>query len=261
MKTKLAIGLAALLSSSAMAHDNEQNRHHSYGNDSCNVNLEHSIKVSPQYVQVLDGQKSLFRITDDSQLFIDGDRVSLTPKQQELVEQYHALIQELAPQVTQLVSQALTLAREAITTLFNEMFGDDADMQQKVELITEKLEQRLVPLTNENQGEYFLSKDHIDAAGDDFGQEIEQEVEQLVKESAGEMLMFIGKMMLGDGELNGFEQRMEQFGEQMELKSKDIEQQANQMCQQIERLEALENELQQNIPKLANYDLIRVENI
>jgi hypothetical protein len=265
MKTKLAIALTALLSTAAMAHDNESHSHHNYSdysNYSCNVNLAHSVQVTPQYVQVLDGQTSLYRITDDSQLFIDGDKISLTPEQQQLVDQYHALIQELAPKVAQLVSQALALAQQAITSIFGEMFGDDANMQQKIEVVTEKFERRLAPLINDNQGEYFLSKEHIDAAGDDLAKEIEQDVEELVKASAGQIMMFIGKMMMaGDEDLSGFEQRMEQFGQQMKYKGKDLEQQANQMCQQMERLESLESQLQQSIPKLADYDLLKVENI
>ena len=71
----------------------------------------------------------MYRITNDSELFIDGKEISLTPRQQELVEQYHALIQELAPQVVELVTQGLALANEAITTLFSEIFGDDQKMQ------------------------------------------------------------------------------------------------------------------------------------
>ena len=44
-----------------------------------------------------------------------------------------------------------------------------------------------------------------------------------MKDSAGQMLMFIGKMMMmEDGDLNGFEQRMEQFGRDMELKGKTL---------------------------------------
>ena len=259
---KSVIAFSVLLATSAMAHNNHHDTHSHFSNDSCSVNLDHSVKVTPHYIQVLDHQKSLYRITDDSELFIDGKLIDLTERQQALVEQYHALIQELAPQVAQLVSQGLILANEAVTALFGEMFGDDVEMQQKIQIISDKFEQRLAPLINQDDGEYYLSKDHIDAAGDDLGKELEQEVEGLIKESAGKMLMFIGKMMMmDDQDLNSFEQRMEQFGQQMEAKGQLIEQQANQMCQQLERLELLETELQQSIPKLADYDLVKIEKI
>lgn len=259
---KSTIALTAILATSAMAHDNHHDSHKNYSDQSCNVNLEHSVKVTPQYIQVLNDQQSLYRITSDSELFIDGKEISLTPRQQELVEQYHALIQELAPQVAELVTQGLALANEAITTLFSEIFGDDQKMQQKLQIISDKFEQRLAPLINQQEGEYYLSKEHVDAAGDDLGEELEQEVKQLMKDSAGQMLMFIGKMMMmEDGDLNGFEQRMEQFGRDMELKGQNIEQQANQMCAQLEQLESLETELQQSIPQLADYDLVKIEKI
>ena len=92
-----------------------------------------------------------------------------------------------------------------------------------MQIISDKFEQRLAPLMNQQAGEYYLSKEHADAAGDDLGEELEQEVKQLMKDSAGQMLMFIGKMMMmEDGDLNGFEQRMEQFGRDMELKGKTL---------------------------------------
>ena len=259
MKTKLSITLAALLSTSAMAHNSQS--HHNI-DASCNVSLEHSVKVTPQFIQVLDGEKTLYRITDDAQLFIEGDKVGLNDQQQALVKQYHALMQELAPQVAELVTQGLALANEAVTTLFGEMFGDDAQMQQKLQRISDKFEQRFGPLMNNDDGEYFLSKEHVDAAGDDLGQELEQEIKGLVKESAGQMLMFIGKMMMsGEGDLNSFEQKMEKFGRDMEIRGKALEREANQMCSQMERLELIETQLQQSIPEFSGYDLVKVEKI
>ena len=259
MKTKLAITLAALLSTSAMAHNSHS--HHNI-DASCKVSLEHSVKVTPQFIQVLDGEKTLYRITDDAQLFIEGDKVGLNDQQQALVKQYHALMQELAPQVAELVTQGLALANEAVTTLFGEMFGDDAQMQQKLQRISDKFEQRFGPLMNNDDGEYFLSKEHVDAAGNDLGQELEKEIKGLVKESAGQMLMFIGKMMMsGEGDLNSFEQKMEKFGRDMEIRGKDLEQQANQMCSQMERLELIETQLQKSIPQFSGYDLVKVEKI
>ena len=83
MKTKLAIALAALLSTSAMAHD-----HGHHNQNSCNVSLEHSVKVTPAFIQVLDGDKSLFRITDNSELYAQGKRIHLTAEQQQIIDDY-----------------------------------------------------------------------------------------------------------------------------------------------------------------------------
>ena len=254
MKTKLAIALAALLSTSAMAHDYGHNN-----KNSCNVSLEQSVKVTPAYIQVLDGEKSLFRITDDSQLYAQGKQVHLTDDQKKIVDEYRQLIQELAPQVAQLVNDGVELARDAVTEVFGQLFGEDTKMQAKVEVIIAKFEQRIKPMINENKGEYYLSKESIDNAGDDLGDEIEHEIESMMTESVGHIFTLIGKLLTsGKDGMKDFEKKMEAFGERMELRSEDLERQSELMCAQFEKLEKIESRMQKEISAVADFDLVKL---
>lgn len=256
MKTKIALALAALISTSAFAHDDHDN------NKSCNISLNQSVKVTPAFVQVLDGDKSLYRITDDSKLFAQGKRIHLNSEQQAIVDEYRDLMQELAPQVAHLVTQGLDMAKDAIEKVFTELFGEEVELQHKVESIVEKFERRIEPLMNEETGEYYLSKDSVNHTTDDLSQEIEQEVESLIKESSGHMMVLIGKMMLkGEGGMKEFEQKMESFGESMEARGSELEKNAEAMCSKMEKLEALESKMQKEIPAIAAFDLLDAQSI
>ena len=255
MKTKLAIALTALLSTSAMAHGDN-----SHQQNSCNVNLEQSIKVTPAYVQVLDGEKSLFRINDGTDLYAQGKRVHLTDEQQALVEEYSGLVQELAPQVAQLVTEGLAKAKSAIGTIFIELFGNDTELQSKVENIVAKFEQKAAPMMNTVKGEYYLAKESIDNNGNDFSKEIELEVENLLKESGGHMLIQIGKLLTqGDGSMADFQAKMESFGDDMEARGNELEAKANAMCSQVKRLDELETRMQHAIPQISGYNLLTLD--
>ena len=254
MKTKIALTLATLLSTSAFAHDNH--------NNSCNINLNQSVKVTPAYVQVLDGDKSLYRITDDSKLYVQGKRIHLNSEQQAVVDEYRDLMQELAPQVAHLVTQGLDMAKDAIEKVFTELFGEEVELKNKIESIVEKFERRIEPLMNEETGEYYLAKDEINKSADNIGEEIESEIETLVQESSGHMMVLIGKMMLkGEGGMKEFEQKMESFGESIEARGDELEKSAEAMCGKMEKLEALETKMQKEIPAIAAFDLLGTQSI
>ncbi|WP_435274631.1 DUF2884 family protein [Psychrobium sp. nBUS_13] len=256
MKTKIALALTALLSTSAFAHDSH-GRH-----NSCDININQSIKVTPAYVQILDGDKSLYRITDDSRLYAQGKRIHLNSEQQAIVDEYRDLMQELAPQVAHLVTQGLDMAKAAVEQVFTELFGDETQLQDKVQTIVAKFEDRITPLMDEEAGEYYLPKDKVANGGEDLGREIEAEVETLMKESAGHMMVLIGKMMLnGEGGMADFEQKMEAFGESMEARGEALEKSAEAMCGQMKKLDALETKMQKEIPEIAAFDLLKSQSI
>jgi len=257
MKTKLAIALSLLLSTSVMAHDQ-----HSDHQSSCNINIENSVKVTPAFIQVLDGDKALYRIEDGSILYTEGKRVHLSAKQKQLLEEYSAQIQELAPQVAQLISDGLDIAKVAISGVITELFGDDTELQSKVNSIVARLEAKAAPMMDQQKGEYFLSKETVDSAGDDFDKEIEKEVETLLRESGGHLMMLIGKMIIsGEDGMKGFEQKMEAFGESMEARGNELEARADAMCAQALRLDELETRMQNEIPEFSKYQLISQEQI
>jgi hypothetical protein len=83
-----------------------------------------------------------------------------------------------------------------------------------------------------------------------------------MKESAGHMMVLIGKMMLnGEGGMADFEQKMEAFGESMEARGEALEKSAEAMCGQMKKLDALETKMQKEIPEIAAFDLLKSQSI
>ena len=144
--------------------------------------------------------------------------------------------------------------------MFSQLFGEEIEMQTKVEAIIAKFEQRIEPMMNDKEGEYYLSKDGIESIDDDLGEELEQEIESMMTESVGHIFTLIGKLLTsGESGMKDFEQKMEAFGERMEKRGESLERQSEIMCAQFERLEKIETRMQQEISAVADFDLVTVD--
>ncbi|NRA52725.1 MAG: DUF2884 family protein [Gammaproteobacteria bacterium] len=257
MKIPLVLALSAFVSLSASA----ESKPVSVTNLRCQVSLEHSVKVTPQQIQILRNSQSLYRVTDSRQLYIDGVKIHLTKQQQSLLDQYYRLIQELAPQISVLVSQGLTLVKQAISSLLNGLTDDNKSASQ-VEYIANQLEQRLAPLINQPAGQYLLSTELTGSNPEEFSKIMAQELKQLASVATAEILALLGQMIVtGQASWQDAQKKLQQFSQQLNLQGAELEQQANQLCQKIEQLDALEHQLHQSIPQLAEFNVVNIKSI
>ena len=100
-----------------------------------------------------------------------------------------------------------------------------------------------------------------------LGPEFEQAIEEAVTSSMGSIFSIIGKAMAsGEGtfeqRMEAFGQRMERFGEdleaRMDVQAQALEQRGDNMCANLQQLDALESQIQRAIPQMQQYDLIEV---
>jgi len=262
MKTFLASALL-LCSTTVFAHDHQ---------NSCDVNLHGGVKISQQEIAFFKenvnskAQDPLYKIVDDKNLMLNGQRIQLNSKQQQLVTNYAHSIRKMIPAVKQVANEGVDLAIEGVSTAFNELLGDNNEVTN--DLVTElskvrteinkHFEQDKTLYINESgvEGENFF--DH------EFEAHIESAVKSAVKKSIGNLLVAVGqKMLFSGGDDDGFEQRMEQFGDKMaakmEFKATKLEQRANALCASMVHIDQLEEQLKNNIPQLPKFNILSVE--
>ncbi len=243
-------------SNSAMAHSNH----------SCNIEFDKDLVISSRSVQLQDSGKTLWQISDEGQLTLHGKTVKVNNETRKLLRDYQAGIRHQTVETVALVEDALLMASEALTTVLNELTGKSLDdypaMQQALAKINDAANQVVVQ-DGDNTYLYGSRLENIDQA---FGPEFEQAIEEAVTQSMGSIMMLVGKAMTS-GEGN-FEQRMEAFGEKMEkfgenleakmdIKAAALEQRGDAICSQVTQLDALETQIQQQIPAMQQYDLFK----
>lgn len=259
MKNLLIAGgfMLTSISTAVMAHDNS----------SCNVNFDKDLSINSQLVSMKDAGTELWRINNNGQLWLDGKAVTTDSNTQALLREYQAGIRTQTLETVALVEDALVLAADAVNSVITELTGDSMQDHPALQTALDKMKastDSIVVRSGDNIDIYGSRFDSLDEA---FGPEFEQAIEEAVTSSMGSIMMLVGKAMTS-GEGN-FEQRMQAFGERMErfgedlearmdTKSAALEQRGEAMCGHLQQLDTLENQIQQTIPQMQQYDLIDV---
>ncbi|ALS97244.1 DUF2884 family protein [Lacimicrobium alkaliphilum] len=251
MKTLLASLL--VISSSAIATD-------------CNVNLKGDLSLE-KGILTLSTQDNQPLVLDGTGATFNGNTMSLNTQQQQLLNQYHQQVSELAPQVAGIAMDAVELASEGINSAFGELLGYDDELvlefSEEMSMLKEKVSQQLYAEDGSIRFNSVQLKDDK-FFGPQFESEIEQKVKKMVARSMGSLMMAMGKQMLSSGgDMKNFEQRMENFGENLEQritsKAEIIEKRADSLCYDLARLDDLEQQISHQIPDLSELDIVRVE--
>ncbi|KGJ97061.1 DUF2884 family protein [Colwellia psychrerythraea] len=252
--TLIASALTASLASSSV-----------YAHQSCNVDLSAGFTINASTTEFLqeaggdDQQKrSLYKIVDGKQLFINSISIELTDTQQVLVQKYDDKIRNLVPQVKNVAIEGVDLAVDGVNLAFNGLLGEGntvaKDLTKELTLIRTQMLDNLSIENGISVGVEGLESEEL--LGKDFDQRIESAVEKAVLNSMGSILIAMGQQMISsDGDEQSFETRMEKFGEKIEhemtARSAVIEKKAQALCVSIAEVDALEEQLKGKIKPLA----------
>lgn len=239
---------------SAMAHQDH----------SCNVEFENDLVISSSNVALQENGNTLWQISDDGQLTLNGKTVAVNNDTRKLLRDYQAGIRSQTNDTIALVEDALVMASEALTTVLAELTGKPLDehpaMQQALEKISDAANQIVV----RDGDNVYLYGSKLNNFDDAFGADFEQAIEEAVSQSVGSIMLLVGKAMTnGEGSfeqrMEAFGQRMEKFGEdleaKMDIKAAALEQRGEAICSQVSQLDDLETRIQQQIPAMQQYDL------
>lgn len=240
-----------------------ENSHYQFG-DECELSLNYDVELERNLLRVSDEGELLYRIEGD-RLWVRGKEVELNREQQAMVQDYYAEMERQLPKVVDLANDALKLAGSALDAVFTELseFGVSPDQGSD---IMGTIQDKVNASMRTDNGGYRLGANSLDSLSDELDQALESEIEEVVSKSVGGILMALGQAM-SEGENGDFEQRMEDFGQrmermgerieaEMEVQAEALEQQANALCEEWLVLDEMEQQLQRNIPEMAEFDLV-----
>ncbi|WP_448566344.1 DUF2884 family protein [Thalassotalea ganghwensis] len=259
MKTLLASTML-IATSSAMAHDT------SFSTDNCHVSLEGGVSISKDAIEFTKDDKTVYKIVNDRELYISGQAIALSATEQDVVNQYSTSIRAVVPEVKDIALDAMDIAVDGVNLAFNELLGEGNDVgyqlttelsQIKTEIETSFAQDKTITINEEGfDGEQFF--------GEDFEKRIETMVESTIQNSMGSLLIAVGQELLfAGGNMDAFETRMENFGEQieyeMETRAKELEKRGEAICQSVLKIDELEEQLKGSIEALSDTDVLVVD--
>jgi hypothetical protein len=256
MKTMIATALV-LASSMSYAHDN------SFSSESCNVDLNGGISINAQEITFSKNKTQLYKIVGNDTLVVNGEKIDLTRSQQSLLNEYSTNIRAVVPEVQSIAVDAIDLAIDGVNLAFNELLGEGNDVS--AELTTQLTSIRNDVNTEFNgSNDFYIDEDGFageDFFGDEFEQKIENAVESTIQNSLGSLMIAVGQEMLfSGGDMNAFETRMENFGEQieheMESRGAGLEQRGEALCQSVITIDELEDQLRNEVDEISEFNII-----
>ena len=255
MKTLIATAVAASLSFSALASESQN----------CALQFKDDLVIAPTSVQLQRANQPLWLINSDGQLWLDGKAVNTDENTQQALQQYQHGLRSQAQETVLLVADAMQMASDAISRVVTQFGGDNSEAQAGIDKSLAKLRGNLDQLVVKNGEEIRINGSKLHNADTEFSKEFEQAVESSMSEMTGSMLVMVGQAM-SRGEGN-FEQRMEQFGKDMEKFGEELEtdmqsrgdaleKRGNSICQNLQQLDKLEQQIQGQVPAMTAFDLI-----
>ncbi|MCH8539120.1 MAG: YggN family protein [Alkalimonas sp.] len=235
----------------------------------CNFQLQHDLTMTPQQLTVSSGSTELWRIDQDGQLWLQQQPQQTSPAHREQLQQYRDGVYQQGQTTVRIVIEAMDLAYSAVDQVLTELTGRPLAQHKAMQSAMQKVDDARSRIISEQGDSLVIRGSQLDALGDAFGPEFEAAIEEVVQSSMSSIFWQLGKAFFsGEG---SFEQRMEAFGERMEkfgeeleasmdLQAAALEQQGDALCDQIQQLTVLEQDLISELPKLAPYALFQQNN-
>lgn len=258
---KILATVLLVATSGAYAHNS------SFNNDSCNIELNGGIKINKDFIEIFKNNDSLYKITNNDVLTINGQEISLSASQRSLITEYSTSIRAVLPEIKEIATDAISLANDGVNLAFNELLGEGNDVGAEITGHLTEIRAEIDSKFAENK-EFYIDENGFSGSeffGEDFEKRMESAIEETVKNSMGSLMIAVGQEMLfAGGNMNAFETRMENFGQkiehEMETRGKQLEIRADALCHSAIAIDALEAQLQLNITELASFDVLTASN-
>lgn len=234
----------------------------------CNVEFDGQIELEQHVLTIHTKQHKKVIINQDKVLFVNGDKITLNAQQRQRVKEYYDGINAAVPMAADIASDALALASSAINDTFGKLLGVDSPVVSDAAAQIDALKVTLNTNFYAKDGSIRLhSKQFEDGEffSEDFEKKLELAIEGIITQSIGQIMVSLGTQMLSNGgDMDSFEQRMETFGEEIEQKFKHqgaaLEKRADIFCASLANIDRTEQKLQNEIPQLADMDVLQVNN-
>ncbi|KTF11765.1 YggN family protein [Pseudoalteromonas carrageenovora] len=260
---KLLLVSALICTPAAMAH-NDNDSAISFSNGQCNVEFKNDVRIKPNELEIFTANNRTMQFTTDGDLTINGELINLNSNQRAALNTYSDSLRTQLPEVANIALEGVKIAGVALAEVGNAFNIDGLDnMSELMDDIKMEVEN-----TFYQQGTFVMGQQSFNQFGENFEQQFENQIETAVEsavmQSMGSILVALGSELLGSGgDMEAFEQRMENMGaqieEKVELHANALEERANDLCGNFADIAKQEEQLVAQLPELQGYELFTIK--
>lgn len=233
---------------------------------SCDVDLNYGVVVDHQQLRVVLDYHTKYQINQQRQLFVGGQWLKLGDQQAELVHEYAKGLHAVIPQVTLLATAGIDLAADTIQQMYLTLVGSDHDSYEKLDAAIVRIKDRVRKKFRYARTYYYLGASTNDTLDEFEDADLSLPLSTKLTTSLGSILTTLGtmdsdKLAVDRAEMAMINQRLAHYAANSDTEGpplgSSLPEKARWYCSYFEKLDALEQKLQDGIPQLSGLDLIK----
>jgi len=235
----------------------------------CSVNFNYGVIIDPLHIRILDKDQTYVQFNGTHQVFVKGREIELSPQAAETVTEFVQGIREQVPQIVSLAIEGVELGLKTVNNVIGSLTGENSAAHRKVQEKFDEMQWRLRKRFNHSDQSYYVAPQDFDEFDDIVAGQFEDELEEILSQSIGTILSAVGEAMANHDEDNieqratTYDQPIEVMGDALEVtlgeKASTLEEKAEQFCINLAALDKVEEEMQVQVPQLAEFDLISTQ--
>ncbi|GAC34836.1 YggN family protein [Paraglaciecola polaris] len=233
----------------------------------CDVEFNGGLQLENQVLTLTTEQNDKIVINQSKHLYVNGQKTSLSASQQARLNEFYDGISSAVPVAANIAADAIELANYALDETFTQLLGENNSVVADISAQLQELKRELNDSFYADDGSIRLNSAHHNQGeflSEGFEIKFEQAIETIVAHSIGQIMVTIGsELIFNGGDLDEFEQRMENFAvnieRQVENQSEALEARAEVLCASLANIDRLEEKLQNEVPQLADMDILQVK--
>lgn len=243
---------AAVLSTPAFSNIHMDNVN--INTDQCDITLNYDLTISPDHILIIEDDETMIDIYNDKMLFIRGEKVELTSKQQAMVTNYAESIRNTVPEVSKIAVEAISIAYEGINAAFGEHIDTSSTREKFIEL-----EQKISDKYGSHNGHYRFSQGNFNTniEDDEVDQLVQDLMQDIVPQLIGGIMANVTKAMIsGNSDFSEFENIGDKVELEIESRADELEQRAEAFCYSLKEVDELEQDLVASNNQFIYFDLL-----
>ncbi len=229
----------------------------------CQMGFRHGILISPEQIRVLTNDRTQFQINHDKQLFIQGEWITLSAQDTQLLALYSQGMRKFVPQVVAIAVDSVELGLSAIEGMLIGV-GNKSQQEEWQALVRETTYQLMSRFVRSGE-HFYLAPQSLHEMDAFLHGELKTNLTGLAKNTVGAVWGALRDALRHTDDnfertdsqgWQSVEQLIEKINQGLDAKAEEMETKSVLFCQRLLELDHIETQLQQQVPQLLAYDVV-----
>ncbi|HEY9042508.1 MAG TPA: DUF2884 family protein [Rheinheimera sp.] len=229
----------------------------------CEMAFAHGILIAPDHIRILQNNRTHVQINNDQQLFIRGELISLTAEDVVLLQQYSRDLRKFVPEIVSIAVDGVELGLSSIEAMFTGI-GSKSQQAEWRELVRETTFQWMSRFVRTNE-HFYLAPQSLNELDYFLHGELKPQLDSLARHTVGAVWGALRDALRhsdsnfersDNQEWQSVGHLVDKINLGLDAKAVELEEKSVLFCQRMQELDEIEQQLQQRLPALTDYDVV-----